>query len=418
MATEKYTIPAIARETVEAELRKVQRKAEKYGKTLAWSFGPENAKKRTIWKQQQWTQNTVKTEKIGEELVEAIDITIESEIVKIDGYNVIAKIEHLESANIVTRIDREAEIDSKWTKADAHCEHCRTTRPRTVTFIVRKDGTDKQIGSSCLKDYCGIDPQMTAIRNQLTETLTLYDMEAYDFDRAAEHSYRAYEAYKSLALAVDVYKAQGYRKADEPDSNKDKLREAMMDVAQPTGKALEAAQAITEFLAARGYEDLDNILWNVKTITEAGYCKLSNAGILAYAPAAYEHQIEEEERQRARKEQTAKEAAASSYIGELGQRIMIDIAECKLLTSWDGDYGTTYLYKMLDTEGNVFIWYASKRFGEQVKGRCIESAHDERGYFYETNFQEFVTGKIKATIKDHTEREGVKQTVITRCKTA
>ena len=56
------------------------------------------------------------------------------------------------------------------------------------------------------------------------------------------------------------------------------------------------------------------------------------------------------------------------------------------------DFGTTYLYKFADEAGNVFIWYAS---------RPIE-------------LQERMT--LKATIKAHNERNGVKQTVLTRCK--
>lgn len=58
----------------------------------------------------------------------------------------------------------------------------------------------------------------------------------------------------------------------------------------------------------------------------------------------------------------------------------------------DNDFGTTYLYKFADEAGNVFIWYAS---------RPIE-------------LQERMT--LKATIKAHNERNGVKQTVLTRCK--
>ena len=51
-----------------------------------------------------------------------------------------------------------------------------------------------------------------------------------------------------------------------------------------------------------------------------------------------------------------------------------------------------YLYKFVDEAGNIFIWYAS---------RPIE-------------LHERMT--LKATIKAHNERNGVKQTVLTRCK--
>ena len=79
------------------------------------------------------------------------------------------------------------------------------------------------------------------------------------------------------------------------------------------------------------------------------------------------------------------------------------VVSIKLLTSWETQYGMTYLYKMVDENGNVFIWYASKRFGK----------FDPDGAW-----EDFSQAKIKATIKDHTERDGVKQTVVTRCKVA
>ena len=70
------------------------------------------------------------------------------------------------------------------------------------------------------------------------------------------------------------------------------------------------------------------------------------------------------------------------------------LSSAKLLTSWEGMYGTTYLYKFTDDQGNVYIWYAS---------RGIET-HDGM--------------TLKGTVKDHNERDGVKQTVLTRCKAA
>ncbi|MBO6266973.1 MAG: hypothetical protein J6M06_01940, partial [Synergistaceae bacterium] len=88
------------------------------------------------------------------------------------------------------------------------------------------------------------------------------------------------------------------------------------------------------------------------------------------------------------------EAKASEHVGSVGQRITVSAATAKLLTSWEGTYGTTYLYKFTDESGNVFIWYASRPI----------------------NVADGMT--LKGTVKDHNERDGVKQTVLTRCKAA
>lgn len=77
------------------------------------------------------------------------------------------------------------------------------------------------------------------------------------------------------------------------------------------------------------------------------------------------------------------------YIGEVGERVTVDVAEMNLLTSWENDYGYTFLYKIVDVLGNVLIWYSSK---------CVDPMK-----------------RLKASIKSHSERDGVKQTIVTRC---
>ena len=71
--------------------------------------------------------------------------------------------------------------------------------------------------------------------------------------------------------------------------------------------------------------------------------------------------------------------------------ITLKAATVALLASWDGYYGTTWLYKFVDERGNVFIWRSSRPF----------TAEDG--------------ATIRATVKEHSVRDGVKQIVVTRC---
>ena len=127
---------------------------------------------------------------------------------------------------------------------------------------------------------------------------------------------------------------------------------------------------------------------NCSVFAKGEYVTAKQVGRLAYMPLAYEHYME----RKAREEQRANTENISAYVGEVGTRLTLDLTAAVLLTSWYNDFGTTYLYKFADEAGNVFIWYAS---------RPIE-------------LQERMT--LKATIKAHNERNGVKQTVLTRCK--
>jgi hypothetical protein len=135
-------------------------------------------------------------------------------------------------------------------------------------------------------------------------------------------------------------------------------------------------------------------LVNIKSLVDSGYCKASHFGFVAYAPVAYNKYIKRCEELKQREADAAIERERSEYVGEVGERLTIKTKTVKILTSWETQYGTTWLYKFVDENDNVFVWFASSPFD----GR-----------------DELVT-EIKATVKDHNERDGVKQTVLTRCK--
>ena len=83
----------------------------------------------------------------------------------------------------------------------------------------------------------------------------------------------------------------------------------------------------------------------------------------------------------------------SEYVGNVGDRVTIEIADHKVITSWETEWGMTMIHKITDTNGNIYTWKTSKGIDDKIK-------------------------KIVGTIKDHIEYYGAKQTVITRCRTA
>ena len=125
----------------------------------------------------------------------------------------------------------------------------------------------------------------------------------------------------------------------------------------------------------------------------SGYAKMSHVGRLAYMPVAYDKYLEYKAKQAEREAARLSQAASSKHVGEVGQRITVKAVSVTLLSSWDGQWGTTWLYKFVDESGNVFIWYASRPISGEVSGGAT----------------------IKATVKNHGERDGVKQTFLTRC---
>ena len=88
----------------------------------------------------------------------------------------------------------------------------------------------------------------------------------------------------------------------------------------------------------------------------------------------------------------AEEAAKSNWIGNVGERLSLTVKISAVIVI-DSVYGASYLHIMHDADGNSVIYKGVNVLGE--KGSSIT---------------------IKATIKSHGERDGVKQTRISRPK--
>jgi hypothetical protein len=86
--------------------------------------------------------------------------------------------------------------------------------------------------------------------------------------------------------------------------------------------------------------------------------------------------------------------ASSQHIGTVGKRETFALT-IQWVKYFEGAFGATYIHGLKDAAGNVVIYKGSKCLGE--KGAAIT---------------------VKATVKKHGERDGVKQTIITRPATA
>lgn len=82
----------------------------------------------------------------------------------------------------------------------------------------------------------------------------------------------------------------------------------------------------------------------------------------------------------------------SDHVGQVGDKVELDVTYIRT-GNYSTKFGTTYVHTFEDGDGNEFVWKTS-------------------------SFGDFPAGKnhIKATIKDHDEYKGVKQTILTRCK--
>jgi len=106
----------------------------------------------------------------------------------------------------------------------------------------------------------------------------------------------------------------------------------------------------------------------------------------------------------ARKAEWAEKQAALNvtrqYLGEVGKKITVTVAVCKTIVieglQFDGRHGFNFIHILEDADKNVLIYKGhGAAFDGVDKGDTIT---------------------ITATVKSHTERDGVKQTIIQRPK--
>lgn len=89
-----------------------------------------------------------------------------------------------------------------------------------------------------------------------------------------------------------------------------------------------------------------------------------------------------------------KTAPSSEWVGSVGEKITFTIKDAHLLYIGDNEWGSFYVYSLIDDNGNTLIWRSSNHF----------------------EIDELVGHAFKATIKSLDTYKGVKQTIITRAK--
>lgn len=392
------TVYASSADEVKKRLDRLAKKAAGYKVPFSYEVGEEYPKTVRVL--------AVGPDGIAHEVerhtVAAVDFTVECDgLIKANGWTVCAKIEHGEKGNIVTGFGNRA-IRPEWYTVAPNCDHCHVNRFRSVTFICENEaGEIRQVGRTCLKDYTGISPSTAAMWAEVQDLVdTGFDCTTDEW--AERKSAQMYEVSTVLAHAYDLIKEFGYRKSDESMSTREKIGDRLRSGARPSDEGLKNATVYIRWLS-----DLDAAIKEEKTIATvgdiernciplalSGFAKMSHVGRLAYIPIAHKRYLERVEQEEAKEAARKAAAETSAYVGGIGERLLVKLATAELITSWDGMYGTTWLYRFTDESGNVFIWYASRPC--EAEGGTT----------------------IKATVKDHKERDGVKQTILTRCQVA
>jgi hypothetical protein len=366
----RYNIPLENMPKFAAKIDKLAARAKKLG-----LVGPTVQRMGTHM-QKHWDANGIYSSYV--EIVE-VDIFFGEEI-KVQGWQFVAKIEHLPNGNIVKAF---SEMNPMWRNAGPDCEHCNLNRRRSVTYVLTNGAEEIQVGSTCLKDFTGhADAEAIADYFSQIQEFTGSD-EEYDPDRTYTSKNVKVETY--LAHAAMSVRQSGYvsrKKAEYGEfvATADDALFLMTKKDSPSDADNKMAAAVIAYV--KGLEPKNDFEYNVKVLVEAEYAHFNNVGYIAGALSAY-----------LRNEADKRKGAGKEYVGTIKKRedfVLTLASERKI----EGYYGMTYLYSFTDAAGNNVVWFASKDCELEVG----------------------TTYTIKGTVKKHEPYNNIPQTTLTRCK--
>ena len=387
-------------DSLQKRINRITKKLDKYNKKWTFEVISESIEAVDVYKIDYTNHCKSKYNTIS---MDVITYNFEMEELKLGNYTAIAVIEHNavitsndRQENIIHKLDDNAIVPEKYRTVKSICEHCNSDRQRNKTVLLMdQEGDIKQVGTTCIKEYTGIDAADTISLYADIHDITLQDLEI-NFDGFGFYTkYRYNKTEDYLTACIQIITQKGY--------NKESTKYEAWDI---TGSDLvkteykETAKKIIEYFTTNNFDN--DFLKNTKTYVTSEYAKIS--GFIAYAYLAYQKQIEYDKKKQAETEQKAQ----SDYMGKVGEKIITELTLQKsnsYETSYNGyNTVTQYIHIFSDNAGNVYKWKTSKPL----------TYEDEK-----QNLKWYELGEklnLKGTIKGHEEYNGQKQTELTRCK--
>jgi hypothetical protein len=337
---------------------------------------------------------------------------------KLSGYDFLARLEHTETGNLVSKTPAAGEVDLiAYRSAGPNCDHCKSKRKRADTFVLRApDGTLKQIGRNCLADYLrSANVEVVVAILELTHELSISTdgEEADDYDgEGGGGGWRSIlPVDRFLAAAVAAVRQKGwtsrgaasaYLEATGGQAAKQSTADFASFIsgraptsareleywrsAQPTPGDVERAGVVLAWLLAT--TDASDYMYNLRTAAQQSSVTHRTVGLLASAVQAYAREIE--------KVEAARRAPATSteYFGEIKKRYDLTgtVTFVREIAGWRDSVKT--VVGIESPEGHRFTWFATG-WKDYAPGDTLE---------------------FRGTVVKHEIFRDRKQTVLSRCE--
>ena len=338
-----------------------------------------------------------------------IDVEVDASY-KVGNYDFVASLEYVSEVkeNLIKKVSDDVFVPNEY-KYRVECDHCKTNRPRKHTIVLRSkdDGKYIQVGKSCVKDYIGVD-----LGNYMSYLSFFDNLDDFIEQHMNSSLIRNYKKYYSvdevLCQTIEEVKRGGYISKSlsierDCDSTSTRVYLALIEAKNLEGQliynkyevddnTLKEVTQLKDFYLNnsndeyKSYLSNNDYIDNIKTILQVSWVSVDKIGLVV-SSIGCKLRIENEHNEKVGK-------PISNYVGSVGDRITIKGVVPTCIYSTQSEYGFMFIYRIIDKDGNEFIWKTSKDLLPDVEVDVV------------------------ATIKGHNEYRGNKQTEITRAKTS
>ena len=377
--TSSFTIPAGAVEVAQAKLAKLSKKAAK--------LGLEAPTLKVV-------REFIKVDEVGQNALYAdIEVTYQM-IVIAGGWFFVASLETVdevdgEPRNKVSGPHLSNEDHARYATQKQVCEHCNHNRKRNLTYILKSaDGETKQVGSTCLKSFLGIDPLSVigsyGFANMIDELFEGFGHSSYckpiweladlgpvivsilSHDGFISSNQSQYDGGLKTADSIIHFIAPS------SDLRKNAGWQEWAEKIQPTEEHIKMFEAVRNRLSDRILDDyrnnptkLDSFAFKLGIILNRDAAEYNDLQILAAAVNREASFIAKE-----KMESNKPKKIDEFYPCQVGDKIQIEVA-IEMVRHVESFYGSSLLVKMLDAEGHSFSSFYSGSCEEFVPGSKV-----------------------------------------------
>lgn len=353
----------------------------------------------------------------------------------IRGWQLLASIHHTNRGNVIELfVDVPKEVYTQWYSLPSNCDHCGVNRRRNTTYIVRNIATDEllQIGESCLVKYNGgkrVD-ETVAIK-KILGLVSSDKLEAL-YRRRPAPVYYVPDIIAGYILNSSVYQMGSFQRLIPEQLTFINDMEKWVDGLDDNVVAYHNMKVLLhkDFVRATLYDDVCNIVKSYKYALDAPRREAEAKRRMVEEEVQRQRRLEQERNQLMEQHQEflnttrgrlavleeliangGLKARLSEFIGEVGDKVSVDICELRLSDVESSEYGGHYgTFTFIDINGNTILWITSvEKFSDKLREMGLLENVQPNKWFA-------IPLKLSGTVKRCFKKNGSQVTSLKNCR--